>query len=242
MTGPGPIALVGSGEYLPHMQALEGVLIAGRASRYVQIPTAAAPEGPEVLDRWVRLGVEQAGRIGVQAVPVVVHDRVEADDPEMAARVRGAGLVYLSGGNPAFLSATLRGSAVWDEVLAAWRGGAALAGCSAGAMALTSWVPHVRAPHRPADPGLGVLPHLRVIPHFDRMLGWAPDLLTRVLLHAPAGVSVVGIDEDTAMVGGPHEWQVVGRQSVWLLGHGSRVGHPAGSTVATPWGSPDAAV
>lgn len=233
MTSPGPIALVGSGEYLPHMQSLEAGLLAGRGDRYVQIPTAAAPEGAQVLDRWIRLGAEQAARIGVQAVPVVVRDRGQADDPDLAALVRGAGLVYLSGGNPAFLAQSMRGSAVWAEVLAAWRAGAALAGCSAGAMALTGWVPHVRALHRPVDPGLGVLPHLRVIPHFDRMLGWAPDLITRVLLHAPPGVSVLGIDEDTALVGGPHEWRVHGRQSVWLLGHGSRVEHPAGSTLVT---------
>ena len=127
MTSPGPIALVGSGEYLPHMQSLEAGLLAGRGDRYVQIPTAAAPEGAQVLDRWIRLGAEQAARIGVQAVPVVVRDRGQADDPDLAALVRGAGLVYLSGGNPAFLAQSMRGSAVWAEVLAAWRAGAALA-------------------------------------------------------------------------------------------------------------------
>jgi cyanophycinase-like exopeptidase len=231
---PGPIALVGSGEYLPVMLEVERYLISGRPPRYVQIPTAAAPEGPAVLAKWTRLGAEQAERLGVQAVPLVIHDRAEADDPQNAEQVRGAGLVYMSGGNPAYLAAALRGSAVWSEVLTAWRGGAALAGCSAGAMAMTGWVPHVRALHRPAEPGLGLLPHLRVIPHFDKMLGWAPDLLTRVLLHAPQGVTVLGIDEDTALVGGPQEWTVMGRQSVWTLGHGRRVEHPVGSTVVTP--------
>jgi hypothetical protein len=66
------------------------------------------------------------------------------------------------------------------------------------------------------------------------MLGWAPDLVTRVLLHAPDGITVLGIDEDTALVGGPDEWTVMGRQSVWTLGHGSRVEHPAGSMIVTP--------
>lgn len=231
---PGPIALVGSGEYLPVMLDVERQLITGRPPRYVQIPTAAAPEGPAVLAKWTRLGAAQAERLGVEAIPLVVHDRAEADDPAIAEQVRGAGLIYMSGGNPAHLSGALRDSALWSEVLAAWRAGAALAGCSAGAMAMTGWVPHVRALHRPVDPGLGLLPHLRVIPHFDKMLGWAPDLLTRVLLHAPAGVTVLGIDEDTAMVGGPIEWRVEGRQSVWTLGHGSRTGYPAGSILTTP--------
>lgn len=234
MSGPGPIALVGSGEYLPQMLEVERALIDGRPRRYVQIPTAAAPEGPEVLERWIGLGAAQAARLGVEAVALVAKGRSDADDPKLVEQVRGAGLVYLSGGNPAHLAASLRGSALWEQVLAEWRGGAALAGCSAGAMAMTGWVPHVRALHRPVDPGLGLLPHLRVVPHFDKMLGWAPELLTRVLLHAPAGVTVLGIDEDTALVGGPHEWRVEGRQSVWTLGHGARVEHPAGSTMVTP--------
>jgi cyanophycinase-like exopeptidase len=234
MAMSGPIALVGSGEYLPVMLEVERSLLAGRPPRYVQIPTAAAPEGPEVLARWTRLGAEQARRLGVEQVPLVVHERAGADDPGHVAAVAGAGLIYLSGGNPAHLAQSLRGSALWEAILAEWQAGAALAGCSAGAMAMTGWVPHVRALHRPVDPGLGLLPHLRVIPHFDKMLGWAPDLVTRVLLHAPAGVTVLGIDEDTALVGGPHEWQVQGRQSVWTLGHGRRTEHPAGSHVSTP--------
>ena len=43
--GPGPLALVGSGEYLAVMAGVEGALIEGRPGRYVQIPTAAAPRG-----------------------------------------------------------------------------------------------------------------------------------------------------------------------------------------------------
>ena len=72
----GPIALVGSGEYLPVMTALEGALLAGRPPRYVQVPTAAAREGEESLSRWVALGVAQADRLGVEAVPVVVRDQI----------------------------------------------------------------------------------------------------------------------------------------------------------------------
>ncbi len=231
---PGPIALIGSGEYLPAMLDIERELIEGRAPRYVQIPTAAALEGPAVLDKWTRMGIDQAERLGVQAVPLAVRNRADADDPAVVEQVRGAGLVYMSGGNPAHLAGALRGSALWEEILRAWRGGAALAGCSAGAMAMTDRVPHVRALHKPFDPGLGLLPHLRVIPHFDKMLGWAPDILTRVLVHAPEGVTVLGIDEETALIGGPHEWRVEGRQSAWTLGHGARVEHPAGSILVTP--------
>ena len=230
----GPLALVGSGEYLPAMLEIERGLLAGRQPRYVQLPTAAAPEGPAVWERWARLGAEQAARLGVEQVVLAVRERSDALRPEIAEQVRGAGLVYLSGGNPAYLAETLRKTVVWSAIVAAWRAGAALAGCSAGAMAMTGRVPNMRALHKPFVPGLGLLPHLRVIPHFDKMLGWAPDLVTRVLVHAPDGVTVLGIDEETALVGGPHDWVVRGRQSVWTLGHGRRVEHPAGSNLRTP--------
>ena len=231
---PGPIALVGSGEYLPQMLEIERALLDGRAGRYVQIPTAAGQEGQSSLDHWVALGRAQAERLGVESVPVVARNREEADDPAIADLIDGAGLIYLSGGDPHFLAGTLRDTLLWERIENAWRTGAALAGCSAGAMAMTSWVPSVKRLGLSPDPGLGVLPHLRVIPHFDKMAGWMPDMITRVLLHAPEGVTVLGIDEDTAVVGGPHEWRVEGRQSVWVLGHGSRREVRAGEALETP--------
>jgi cyanophycinase len=230
----GPLALVGSGEYLPVMAAVEAALLQGRPPRYVQLATAAAPEGDASLARWHRLGREQAERLGVQQVVVDVRDRAGANDPATAALVGGAGLVYLSGGNPTYLAQALRDTVVWQAIYQAWTAGAALAGCSAGAMALTGWVPSIRSLGSHPDPGLALLPHLRVLPHFDRMLGRFPDLLTRALVRSPEGVTVLGIDEDTALVGGPEEWTVHGRQSVWLLGDGSRQELPVHSQLVTP--------
>lgn len=216
-TTPGPLALVGSGEYLPAMLEVERALIAARPPRYVQIPTAAAPEGAESLDRWAALGAEQAQRLGVQAIELRVVDRATAEDPTLAGQVAGAGLVYLSGGNPPYCASTLRGSAVWTAVRQAWRDGAALAGCSAGAMALTGWVPDLRHPMTAADPGLGVVPLLRVIPHFDRLTSWMPDLVTRFLARSPHDVTVLGIDETTALVWREGSWTVYGEQAVHVL-------------------------
>jgi cyanophycinase len=233
----GPLALVGSGEYLPVMIDVERMLLAGRPPRYVQIPTAAAPEGEQSLQRWLDLGAAQAARLDVAQVPVIVRDGNEAQDASLAALVSGAGLIYLSGGNPVFLAQTLRGSRVWEAIVHAWQSGAALAGCSAGAIALTGWVPAFRSPERDPDPGLGVLPALRVLPHFDRMLGWAPELVAGATRDAAPGISVVGVDEDTAIVdltGGGHSWQVLGRQQAWELTDGSRRGYPAGSWLRTP--------
>ncbi len=233
-SGPGPIALVGSGEYLPVMADIEAGLLAGRAPRYVQLATAAVPDGPSVVERWHNLGIEQAQRLGVEPVILAVSDRNDADNEEIAAKVAGAGLVYLSGGNPGFLADTLRDSLVWKAIVAAWRDGAALAGCSAGAMAMTSWVPSLRHPRQGGTNGLALLPHLRVIPHFDFFASKVPDLVTRFLLPHDPAITVIGIDEETALVGGPTQWTVQGRQSAWRLTSQGREELPPGTLVTTP--------
>jgi cyanophycinase len=226
----GPLALVGSGEYTDAMLDVDRDLLDGRPPRYVQIPTAAAPEGPSRLAYWIDLGRRHAERLGVEAVSLVVRDRAEADNPAVADQIAGAGLIYLSGGRPTFLADTLRDTVLWRAIVEAWRAGAALAGCSAGAMAFGDWVPEVRRPGR-GTPGLGLLPHVRVLPHFDAFMGRMPDLMLRTLTRGPEGVTVVGVDEDTALVGGPESWTVRGRRSAWLLGAGRRREFATGSTI-----------
>jgi cyanophycinase len=232
----GPLALVGSGEYLPVMAEVEALLLTGRPPRYVQLPTAAAPEGEQSLRRWLDLGAQQAARLGVEQVPVLVRDRGEAEDAGLAALISGAGLVYLSGGNPSYLARTLRGSRVGAAIMAAWRSGSALAGCSAGAIALTDWVPAFRSADREPARGLAAAPNLRVLPHFDKMGRWAPELAATAVASSPAGTTVIGIDEDTAIVdltGTGKAWQVYGRQQAWVLSGASRTGWPAGATLRT---------
>jgi cyanophycinase-like exopeptidase len=221
MTSAGKLALVGSGEYLPVMQEVEGWLLEDRPRRYVQLATAAAPEGDKVLRTWHELGAQAAARLDAEQVIVDVRDRASADDPQLAMLVAGAGLIYLSGGNPSHLAKTLRGSRVWAAIEAEWRGGASLAGCSAGAMALGGYVPDFRHPRRGGVDGLGVIPGIRVLPHFDKYSRMIPDFVMRPLVTEDA--YVVGVDEDTALVsGGPSEdglWEFRsrGRQSAWRI-------------------------
>jgi cyanophycinase len=215
------------------MTGIEGALIEGRPPRYVQLATAAVPDGADVVEHWHNLGRTQAERLGVEAVIISVNDRDDALNEEFAADIAGAGLVYMSGGNPGYLADTLRDTPVWHAIVEAWRAGAALAGCSAGAMALTSWVPSLRHPKKGGTPGLALLPHLRVIPHFDLFSKRMPDVAARFLLPFDDDATVLGIDEDTAVVGGPTEWMVEGRQSAWILHSNSRDELPAGTSFTT---------
>jgi len=228
----GALALVGSGEYLPIMQELENSLIQnaiiqGKADRYLQIPTAAGQEDSDRIAFWRKLGAEQAQRIGARQVFLPIFDREAAMNQDFADEITDAGLIYISGGDPGYLARTLIDTPVWQAIESAWKSGSSLAGCSAGAMALGNHVPNFFHPKEEGTIGLGVLGEIRTIPHYDKFFRWIPDSAARLLLTAPPGTSVVGIDEATALVTGlkndletnfeNHQWRVHGEGKVHLL-------------------------
>jgi cyanophycinase-like exopeptidase len=206
------------------MHDIEAWLLDGRPPRYVQLATAAAPEGERSLKRWHDLGAQAAARLGAEQVVVDVRTRADANNPALASLITGAGLIYLSGGNPGYLARTLVDTAVWTAIRHTWQQGASLAGCSAGAMALGGYVPDFRHPRSGGTAGLGLIPALRVLPHFDRTSRWIPGFAMRPLVDPRA--TVVGIDEDTALVGeplvdapdaAPWPFRSRGRQSAWRI-------------------------
>jgi cyanophycinase len=215
---PGPVALIGAGEFLPAMASLdEGLLAAtGRARPRVAIlPTASYPDGEDVFARWASMGVAHFAALGAEVEPVLVRDRMGADDPAAIQAIGEADLVYLSGGKPAYLIRTLDGTGVGTALVAAHERGAVLAGCSAGAMVLAGhafdfrfrWLPWPLRWRR----GFGFADGLSVVPHYD---AWPEPISALIALQAPRGSVVMGIDEETAAVGRDGAWQVHGRARV----------------------------
>lgn len=211
------MALVGSGEFLEVMVPVDAELLAGRPQRAVFLPTASAEEGPQRVRYWIDLATAHYASMGVEPVPLEVLDREDAERPELASKVAGAGLVYLSGGNPGYLANTLAGTAVWQAILEAWRLGAAIAGCSAGACALSRVADDFREPGRYSGEALAVVPYLVVLPHFDRFEHWMPGLADRMMARTPPDAVLVGIDEETALVGTGDKFTVRGKKSVWRI-------------------------
>ncbi|HWF58137.1 MAG TPA: Type 1 glutamine amidotransferase-like domain-containing protein [Candidatus Dormibacteraeota bacterium] len=229
---PGPIALVGSGEFTPATEEVDRALLEGQRGRVVFLPTAAALEGDERIGYWVDLGRAHYQRLGVDATPLMVLDRGDADRTELAEQVEGAGLVYLSGGDPTHLAKTLVGTRVGAAITAAWLQGSAVAGCSAGAIALMETVPDIRR-GSPSVPGLALVQRMIVLPHFDQIERWMPGAIRLARDATPPGVHLVGVDEDTAMVGGPQEWRVMGRQHAWVLtGDGEPQSYASGEVLS----------
>jgi cyanophycinase len=244
-TRPGALALVGSGEYLPQMEATDRFLLdtlgGPAAARVVVIPTASALE-LGMPEHWNSMGVEHFRALGAQVTPLMLLTRDDAHDEQVLAGLRGANLFYFSGGNPEHVIEMLRDTPAWQIIRDGYLGGAVLAGCSAGAMMLGSYTLSVRAVMRGQSPrwlpALGVAPGIVLMPHFDRVADYAsPEMFRSILATAPASATLVGVDEDTALVHLPgdtkHRWHRMGRQTVSVFdGEGRRVIYRAGDIVA----------
>ena len=204
-----------------------GLLLAiGRARPRVAIlPTASYPDGEEVFSRWAAQGVAHFGSLGAEVEPVMVRDRAAADDAAAAQALGEADLIYLSGGKPGYLMHALADTAVGRSLMAAHDRGAVLAGCSAGAMALAahSFDFRLRLVPWPLrwERGFDVVHDALVVPHYN---AWPEPLCALIALQAPRGSVVLGIDEETALVGQDGAWQVHGRGrvTVWRGRHRER--------------------
>lgn len=217
----GIVALVGSGEYLPGMEAVDRYLI-GRlngATRVACLPTAAGNEGAERIHYWSELGVSHFTRLGTPAEAVEVIDRATAGDEGLAARIAAANFIYLSGGKPDYLYGVLDGSPAWAAIQCVLAGGGVVAGCSAGAMVFGEKVPAFRNPWALRD-GFGYLPGVVILPHFDEI----PDGFVRLARAAlPGRYRLVGIEGYTALVVDAGGARVVGAGGVTLWdGEGRR--------------------
>jgi cyanophycinase-like exopeptidase len=220
----GSLALVGSGEYLPAMSQFEKSLIHdgvknGKDARYVQIPTAAGRESSDRLAYWKDLGLTQATGIGVEATYLPVFTREDAFNQKYVEAVANSALMYMSGGDPHHLAEVLIDTPLWSAMIENWKTGASLAGCSAGAMVLSSHIPNFRLLKKSPTAGLNLLPEIRVIPHFNKFFKWIPESAAKVLLHVPDNSILIGVDELTAIVkrSGETDWLVVGEAKVHVL-------------------------
>jgi cyanophycinase len=221
---PGPLALLGSGEFLPVMADLDRSLLEGRPRRVIHLPTAAGLEGHRRIDYWSKLAASHFASIDAAVETLPVLDRTGAEDPGLAGEIAGAGMVVLSGGNPAHLVSSLKDTPLWAAVVAAWRRGTAVAGCSAGAMAMSAALPAFRSSQAA---GLAMVEGITVLPHYDRygkMMKPMAQLRDRRL-------TVVGIDENTALHGGTDSWTVYGPGSVHVFGLDGPVTLRSGDTV-----------
>ena len=232
-------ALLGSGEFQPWSRAVDGLVLREAAGdgRVLILPTASAPEGDEVFDRWGAMGLEHFAAQGIPAEVVPLKTSRDAQRSELAERLAGASVAYFSGGNPAYLAATLAGSRFWTALQEAMARGLGYVGCSGGVACLGAVAPDSGFRHLTPElwrPGLGVFPGTLFAPHWDTVEAYVPGLRRFVLEAVPPGGRVVGLDERTAMVGDGTSWRVIGAGAIHVLEDGEWGRHGAEARFVLP--------
>ena len=221
----GTLVLLGGGEWQGGCRDLDAELLAAAgATEVVLIPAAAAYEHPE------RVGERAAayfGGLGVAVRTLPVLQRRDAEDPGIAEVVRKARFVHLADGSPLHLRSVLKGSALFEAVLAAYHGGAVLVASGAGATLVCD--PMVDPRGGAYTVGLAVVPNLAVFPYHGSA---ADHLRERSIELLPTTARLVGIDEDTALVRDrTGAWRVAGAGAVTLYEGGAQQRLAAGDPV-----------
>jgi cyanophycinase len=225
----GTVVLVGAGEYLPEMLPVDKKLLelVNGTPHVAVVPTASAPDGEGVPERWARMGVEHFAELGVTAEPVMLLNRTDAENADIATRLANANFIYFSGGKPRYLLETLQGTLSWQAILDVFATGGIIAGCSAGAMVLGGEVFDFPQIWR-TIPALGLVPGIAVIPHFNEL----PSLMVGTVTRSKRKVTIVGIDATTALVGSGHQWIVYGRGSVTIFTKNGKQRYTEGEVVS----------
>jgi hypothetical protein len=160
------------------------------------------------------------------------------DDPGTVAPLLEANIIFMGPGSPTYAVRQLRGSLAWQYLVARHRLGGAIVLASAAVVAISIYALPVYEIYKVGeDPhwkegldlfGLYGLP-LVFIPHWNNNDGgdeldtsrcfMGQSRFARLMELLPAGLTVVGIDEKTALVMEPHDCtcRVIGQGGVTLL-------------------------
>jgi cyanophycinase len=228
------LALLGSGEFEPWTEEADRWLLerASGDGTVLILPTASAPEGDHVFDRWGNMGLDHFRSLDIPADIAPLKKRVDASRPDLVQKAERASMVYFSGGNPAHLAATLVDTPFWETVTRRMPEGLAYTGCSAGIACLGEVAPDSTASD-PLQaniwrPGLGLFKKTYFGPHWDALDVYVPGLRAAFLASVPDDCRLLAIDERTAVVGDGEDWHVVGKGTTHLLEDGQWSEFPSG--------------
>jgi cyanophycinase len=220
VTGHKTLALLGSGEFEPWAEEVDRFSLSraefGDGS-VVILPTASAPEGDEVFNRWAGMGLDHYKAMGVHARVVDLKTREDAFLDVLIEELANPSMIFFSGGNPAYLAATLEDTPFWKAILDAVDRGSALAGCSAGACFVGSLCPDSTVASLDDmiwRDGLNVVEDTVFGPHWDMVETYIPGLRNFIIQNVPENDLLIGLDERTAMAGDGEHWQVFGSGGV----------------------------
>lgn len=191
---------------------------AGGVNAHIAVLTAATRLPGEVGDDYIRV----FERLGVESVEVVhTENRDEADDPRNLEIIQNSTGAFFTGGDQARIISCIKDTKLDAAIHKRYAEGMVIGGTSAGAAMMPDVMivegdsetnPRVNVVEM--GPGMGFLPGIVVDQHFAQRgrLG----RLIAALMQQPA-VLGIGIDENTAVIVGGDEFEVVGQGAVTVV-------------------------
>ena len=218
--GRGPIMPIGGAEDKLDDKIILSTFVSlagGRNARLAIVPTASSIEYAGERYKALFLGMGAAS-----AEVVYIADREDANGDAPIELLQDATGIFLTGGNQMRLSAILGGTKAAELIRRRNDHGAIVAGTSAGASILSSYMvafgasgetPRQRMAQIVA--GFALVPDVIIDQHFRQR-----DRIGRLLVLVATNPALlgVGIDEDTAaLIGSNNVLEVVGRGSVTVV-------------------------
>ena len=201
----GQIALVGGDEFRRGCEEMDREIIraAGQEPAKILVIPTAAVTGPA---KAANDGTTYFGALGGDSDKLMLLERRQAEDQIFFAPAILADVVYFTGGSPEYLLDTVKHTEFFSALMEFVDAGGVLAGSSAGAMAMGSMM------RRPKAGGwvesLGVVADVVVLPHHEK--SDQSETSKDLRASAPTGLTFLGIDARTGVLGIPDNWRVVG--------------------------------
>jgi len=200
--GERTLVLEGGNEWRPGCEAADRWWAGRQRGAEVTILTTAAQDGPGRAVQWAARYFRQLG-MAVRACRV--QTAADAADPLLLHTLAVSGSVFICGGDPGAAREVLVGSSAASVLLELYRKGVPIIGSSAGAMILGGQclVPGLDFK---ALPGLGLLPHAVVVPHWNNA---SASWREHGMALAPE-LEPLAIDECTAAAWDGASWRTLG--------------------------------
>ncbi len=207
--------LLGGDEFRPQCEPVDRYLLAsiGKPRPHVLVlPTAAAAERPELA---ASNGVNYFSRLGAKAEPLMVLNTRDANDPMLSEKALEADILYLTGGNPHHLLEALQNSLLLSTMSKLLEADGTLAGSSAGAMVMGSYM---RSRSGEWTRALDIIKGVAVLPHHER--ADPSQVASQLIESAPERLHILGIDAQTGCLIAPAGCIALGNGRVILYKEG----------------------
>ncbi len=216
------LALLGGEGLRPETAPLWQRLLVDSARRSPVVAVVPPVFGKQPLghaERRTRMAVEALAGLGARVITL-------DNGVDTIGALHAADAIFMPGGEPRVMVAYLAGSGLWQAIRMRLADGMQLIASGGATTALSAWAfaplqPISRALDEQAYeliPGLGLLAETAIFPYFSWLQG---SLLDRLIGLMPPGTTLIGIDDQAALLACPGYWEAAGVGTITLLHAGS---------------------